>query len=177
MLRRVKFRIDQIFSADISSVCHALVDGRYLGEGMAKLPDIGAPRVELQTRSGALVHQQVRYSFQGSLPGAVTMIISPSKLSWIEDATIDTSSYRATFTMTPIHYKQFFRCTGEWTLSEIGSGGLPRTQRRIEGTLKVNSPVPFTGGEIEKAIFSGLKERLALEPAVLDAWVLEQQKS
>jgi Protein of unknown function (DUF2505) len=171
MLRSVKFRIDQVFTADVASVAGALVDADYLTHGMAKLPDIGAPVVESQERSGSSVHQQLRYCFSGSLPSAVTRFISPSKLSWVEDSTIDLSENRATFTMTPVHYQQFFRCSGEWSLSTIDANGESRTLRRIEGNLKVNSPIPFLGGEIERAIVSGLKERLALEPAVLEAWL------
>ena len=176
MLRSVKFRIDQVFAADVASVGSALVDASYLAEGMAKLPDIGAPVVELQERLGSSIRQQLRYSFSGSLPSAVKRFVSPSKLSWVEDSTIDVVENHAKFTMTPLHYKQFFRCSGEWALSAVGTTLEPKTLRRIEGNLKVNSPVPFLGGEIEKAIVSGLKERLALEPAVLEAWLVTQKR-
>ncbi len=171
MLRCVKFRIDQVFAADVASVGAALVDVDYLAHGMAKLPDIGAPVMESQERSGGSIHQRLRYSFNGSLPSAVTRFISPSRLSWIEDSTIDVAANRATFTMTPVHYQQFFRCSGEWTLTQLDSKGDSKTLRRIDGNLKVDSPVPFIGGEIERAIVSGLQERLALEPAVLEAWL------
>jgi hypothetical protein len=177
MLRCVKFRIDQIFAADVASVAGALADADYLAQGMAKLPDIGAPVVESQERSGSSIRQLLRYSFHGSLPSAVTRFISPSKLSWIEDSTIDTGANRATFTMTPVHYQQFFRCSGEWSVVAMDTTEKPKkpkTLRRIEGNLKVNSPIPFLGGEIERAIVSGLKERLALEPAVLEAWLAER---
>lgn len=176
MLRCVKFRIDQIFTADVASVAGALADADYLSQGMAKLPDIGAPVVESQERSGSSIRQLLRYSFHGSLPSAVTRFISPSKLSWIEDSTIDTGANRATFTMTPVHYQQFFRCSGEWSVVAMDTTEKPKTLRRIEGNLKVNSPIPFLGGEIERAIVSGLKERLALEPAVLEGWLADRSK-
>jgi Protein of unknown function (DUF2505) len=172
----VKFRIDQVFAADVASVGAALVDTDYLANAMAKLPDIGAPIVELQERSGSSIRQQLRYSFNGSLPAAVTRFVSTSKLSWIEDSLIDLAVNRATFTMTPVHYQQFFRCSGEWVLSALSAGTEPKTLRRIEGNLKVNSPVPFIGGEIEKAIVSGLQERLALEPGVFEEWLTTQKR-
>jgi Protein of unknown function (DUF2505) len=174
MLRGVKFRIDQVFASDVASVAGALVDAHYLSEGMAKLPDIGAPVVESQDRSGSTIRQLLRYSFHGSLPPAVTRFISPSKLSWVEDSTIDTEAHRATFTMTPAHYQQFFQCSGGWSVVAMEATEKPKTLRRIEGNLKVNSPIPFLGGEIERAIVSGLKERLALEPAVLEAWLADR---
>jgi Protein of unknown function (DUF2505) len=171
MLRSVKFRVDQIFAADVASVSAALFDAEYLAEGMAKLPDLGAPVMESQERAGSMIRQQLRYSFKGSLPSAVTRFVSPSKLSWIEDSTLDLASNRATFTMTPVHYEQYFRCSGEWVLHAMAPDATPKTLRRIDGILKVNSPLPFIGGQIERAIVSGLQERLALEPAVLVAWL------
>ena len=167
----MNFRVDQVFATDVGSVGAALVDESYLTEGMAKLPDVGAPVMESQNRTGTVIRQRLRYSFTGSLPSAVTRFVSASKLSWVEDSVIDLSSCRATFTMTPVHYKQFFRCSGEWVLMAMDSPGAPKTLRRIDGKLKVNSPVPFLGGEVERAIISGLQERLALEPAVLEAWL------
>ena len=160
-----------MFAADVDVVCEALADAAYLAEGMAKLPDIGAGLIELQEREGSTIRQHVRYVFRGKLPLAVTKFVNPSKLSWIEDTTIDAALRTATFTMTPVHYKQFFRCTGEWALSPVGTAKEPQTLRRIDGNLKVNSPVPFLGGEIEKAIVSGLRERLALEPDVMASWL------
>jgi Protein of unknown function (DUF2505) len=170
----VKFRIDQVFAATVASVCGALVDADYLTQGMAKLPDIGSPVVESQEQVGSSVRQQLRYFFKGNLPSAVTRVINPSKLSWVEDTTIDVAANRAKFTMTPVHYQQFFRCSGEWILATVDTPRGPKTLRRIEGNLKVNSPVPFLGGQIERAIVSGLQERLALEPAVLEAWLATQ---
>jgi Protein of unknown function (DUF2505) len=69
--------------------------------------------------------------------------------------------------MTPTHYAHFFSCRGSWSLIE--AKGV--TLRSIDGVLKVNSPVPFVGGQVEKAIVSGLRERLEKEPPLLEAWV------
>jgi Protein of unknown function (DUF2505) len=117
------------------------------------------------------VHQRLRYSFQGALPAVVTRVINPQRLSWIDESVVDLAEARATFTITPIHYQSFFSCSGTWVLSPNSVDG---TLRVIEGSLRVNSPVPFVSGQVERAIVSGMRERLAKEPAVFDAWMMRR---
>ena len=97
----------------------------------------------------------------------MTKVIDPRRLSWVEDTVIDTETWTAQFTITPIHYASFFTCSGQWRLN----GSKSTTTRVMDGLLKVNSPVPFVGGQVEKAIVSGLRERLADEPQILERWL------
>lgn len=163
----MRFRIEQRFDASATEVCAALVDVDYLSTAMGELADIGAPSVQEQTRSGVTVRQKLLFRFTGKLPSAVTMVIDPNRLSWIEDTTIDTSKQTARFTMTPVHYASFFTCTGTWMVTAVDAH---TSTRVIDGDLKVRSPVPFVGGQVEKAIVSGLRERLADEPAAFARW-------
>lgn len=162
----MRFRIQQEFAATPSELVAAFCDAGYLA-AMAELPDLGAPVLEEQRRSAHVVHQRLRYSFQGKLPAPVLRVIDPEKLTWHELAEIDTDAQRATFRMVPIHYQRFFTCSGGWSLH---SPTHVTTVRTIEGELKVNSPVPFVGGQVERAIVSGLKERLAEEPRLYARW-------
>lgn len=161
----MKFRIEQRFAASPSDLVSAFCDASYIA-AMAALPDLGAPVLEDQQRKGAIVSQRLRYSFHGRLPSAVTRVIDPAKLTWYEQAEIDTKKFSSTFSMVPDHYQRFFTCVGTWTLTAEGAS----TQRVIEGELKVNSPVPFVGGQVERAIVSGLKTRLSGEPKVYADW-------
>jgi Protein of unknown function (DUF2505) len=163
----MRFTIDQRFAASADDVGRALTSVDYLTTAMGELPDISRPDVRSHRVDGADVTLNLEYRFAGSLPSVVTRVIDTAKLSWIEDTRIDTSCWAATFTMTPTYYAHFFTCRGSWTLVE--AKGI--TLRSIDGTLKVNSPVPFVGGQVEKAIVSGLRERLAKEPALLEDWV------
>ena len=162
----MRFRIQQEFAATPSELVAAFCDAGYLA-AMAELPDLGAPVLEEQHRHGDIVNQRLRYSFQGKLPAPVLRVIDPDKLTWHELAEIDTRAERATFRMVPIHYQRFFTCSGGWTLH---SPTPVSTVRTIEGDLKVSSPVPFVGGQVERAIISGLKERLAEEPRLYARW-------
>jgi hypothetical protein len=163
----MRFTIDQRFAATAEEVGGALSSVDYLAAAMGELPDISRPEIRAHRVDGDDVTLNLEYRFAGSLPSVVTRVIDTAKLSWIEDTRIDTSRWTATFTMTPTHYAHFFSCRGSWTLVE--ARGL--TLRSIDGVLKVNSPVPFVGGQVEKAIVSGLRERLAKEPPLLENWL------
>lgn len=168
----VRLRIEQRFLATPAQVGAALIDPDYLVKAMGSLKDVGQPVVESQYRTGDSVRQRVTYHFTGRLPGAVTAVIDPKRLTWTEDTAIDTMSHTARFVMTPVHYPNFFTATGTWFLREDAKSTAtkPVTLRLIEGELKVRSPVPFVGGQVEKAIVSGLSERLADEPAAFARW-------
>ena len=167
----MRFRVEQVFEASRDIVIGALTNSDYLVTAMGQLPDLAPPVVRAQVRTGASVRQQLEFLFQGRLPSAVTAVIDPRRLSWIEDTTIDMTALAARFTMTPVHYRTFFTCSGTWALKAISPTS---TQRVIDGDLKVRSPVPFVGGQVEKAIVSGLKDRLAKEPAVFATWLASQ---
>jgi hypothetical protein len=166
----VKFTIAQEFDASVTELCSALVDPEYLAQ-LGKLPGIGTPSTESRAVEGTIVRYEMRFSFNGNLPSAVTRVIDPKKLTWLEKTSVDTAEATATFAMVPDHYQTFFRCTGSWALTSSRPG---KTTRTITGDLKVNSPVPFVGGQVERAIVSGLRERLAKEPAAYSAWTARQ---
>ena len=164
----MRFRIEQIFATDPATLCAALVDPDYLTKAMGRLPDVSSPTIDSQVHDAktATMRQALRYRFNGHLPAAVTAFVSPDRLTWIEDTTVDLSGHTAKFRITPVHYKNFFSCSGMWSITHRGAGSV----RVLDGSLKVNSPVPFLGGQVEKAIVSGLRERLDEEPAAFDWW-------
>jgi Protein of unknown function (DUF2505) len=166
----VRFQIEQRFTASTSGVLRALTSEHYLRDGMSKLPDISEPAIT-QHHSEGSIRNVLTFSFGGHLPSMVTSVVDPKKLSWIEDTTIELASFNATFTITPTHYAHFFGCIGSWKLTTNTAAGTGAT-RIIEGTMKVSSPISFVNGQVERAIVSALRERLAHEPAILDAWLL-----
>jgi hypothetical protein len=163
----VKFTIDQVFDGSASELCVALTNAKYLAS-MGTLADLGAPELISQKRVRGTVTQQLRTTFQGKLPSVALKVIDPVKLSWDEFAEIDTKAFTASFRMVPTHYQTYFRCSGSWVLLESDDG--TSTTRRITGELKVSSPLPFVNGQVERAIVSGLRERLSQEPAIYRAW-------
>ncbi len=170
----MRFQIEQTFAADPATLCAALVDPSYLAEAMGRLPDITAPVLQSQVRdaNAGTVRQELLYAFNGKLPSVVTRFVSPDRLTWVEDTTVDLTTRTAEFRITPVHYRTFFTCRGTWSIHERPAG----CARRLEGSLTVNSPVPFVGGQVEKAIVSGLRERLEKEPAAFVWWIAQKQK-
>ena len=169
----MRLRIEQRFAASPAQVADALIDPDYLVQAMGSLKDVAPPVVESQQRTGDSMRQRIVYRFNGKLPGAVTAVIDARKLLWTEDTTIDLARRTARFVMTPVHYPNFFTATGTWSLRDDAATTpkKPVTLRLIEGDLKVRSPVPFVGAQVEKAIVSGLSERLADEPAAFARWL------
>ncbi len=168
----MKFTIVQDFVATADDLCAAFTDTSYLAS-MGGLKDLGAPELISQKRKGKIITQQLRTSFVGKLPSVALKVIDPQRLSWDEFAVIDTGKRTATFEMVPVHYQTYFACTGTWSIEAV-SGVAQRdvARRTIEGNLKVSSPIPFVNSQVERAIVSGLKERLRDEPAVYARWVV-----
>jgi hypothetical protein len=163
----VKFTINQVFDGSAAELCNALTQPDYL-RSMGQLADLGTPELVAQKRTKGIVSQQLRTTFTGSLPAIALKVIDPAKLSWDEFTEIDTKARTATFTMLPVHYRTYFRCAGSWELVEHAEAGT--TTRVITGELKVSSPIPFVNGQVERAIVSGLRERLAQEPGIYRAY-------
>ena len=164
----MRFEIEQRFVVSSAEVLRALTSAEYLTAAFAQLPDLSAPTVLNHERSGNNVRNKLQFVFSGHLPSVVTAVIDAKKLTWIEDTTIDLATATASFIMTPVHYASLFKCSGTWAI--VGHD-LTSASRKIGGTMKVNSPIPFTSSKVENAIISGLRDRLAVEPPVLVAWV------
>jgi hypothetical protein len=162
----VQFVLEQQVPGGFDDVLAALVDPRFL-DGLGALPNLAPPIVLDLTRTDdgrRLVHR-VRYRFTGSLPSAVTRVVDPAKLTWVEETTYDVPGRRASFTIVPDHYAGKLRCTGSHAFVE--SAGT--TTRRIDGDLSVS--VPIVGRRVEKAIVGGLREHFDTEGALLGAWL------
>jgi hypothetical protein len=71
-----------------------------------------------------------------------------------------------TFRLLPDHYADRFKASGRYGFE---ADGPTVTVRRAEGDLKVKAPL--VGGAVERAIVSGLRERLADEVPVLERYL------
>jgi hypothetical protein len=164
----MRFRIVQRFVAPLEAVEPALVDPAFL-ERLAELPKLGRPTLLGQEVDGDVVRQQVRYAFAGHLSSAVTAVVDPAKLTWIEDSTIDRRTHRTTFRILPDHYRDRLACEGTFTLQPDGDG----SRRVAEGDLRVR--FPLVGGRVERAIVSGLEEHAELEAEVMTRWLRDRE--
>jgi hypothetical protein len=160
----VRFRIEQRIPAPLTAVEAALLDREFIA-ATASLPKLGAPELLEQEREGDRVHQRIRYRFTAELSSAVTRVIDPDKLTWVDDARYDLTSHTSRHRILPDHYADRLQASYDVTLEPLGDS----TRRVTAGELTVR--VPLVGGRVEHAIVSGLEEHAGAEAELLGTWV------
>ena len=163
----MRFRLEQRFAAPLAAVEGALVDPRFLAR-LAELPALGTPEVLACEVDGHLARLRVRYRFAGQLAPAVTAVVDPARLTWVEATTYDRRAHRGEHAIEPDHYADRLRASYTTQLAPEGGG----TRRVTDGELRVR--FPLVGGRVERAIVGGLREHAGREADVLDAWLAEQ---
>jgi hypothetical protein len=143
-------------------VAHIYTEPRFY-ERLGNLPKLGRPEVLDRDEDGSEVRLAVRFRFTGQLSPAVTKVVDPAKLSWVEESVHDLSRHTVAFTMKPDNYADRLRFDGS---SRFEPDGDQRTRRVARGDVVVR--VPLIGRTVENAIVSGLREHLAAEVAVVE---------
>jgi hypothetical protein len=145
------FTLHQEIPAPVDAVGAALVNPDFLVR-MAELPKLGSAEVVSNERDGDTVKLSVRYLFQADLSAAVTRVVDPAKLTWIEDSTVDLTVHETACVIRPDNYENLLEGSYSAVISATAAG----SQRIVTGKIKVR--VPLLGGKVEKAIVGGLTE-------------------
>jgi hypothetical protein len=119
-------------------------------------------------KAGSVVDLSVRFRFTGNLSPAVTRVLDPARLSWVEESVHDLERHTVTFHMKPDNYADRLRFEGSYRFEPVGDR---QTRRVAEGEVAVR--VPLVGRAVEGAIVSGLREHLAAEVEVVERLVGE----
>jgi hypothetical protein len=160
----VRFDLTQRFAAPASTVARAYADPE-LYPRLVGLPKLGHVEVIDHRSDGETARLRVRYGFTGDLPPAVTAVVDPRRLTWIQDSTHDLASGRTTFRLIPDHYPDRLTASGTTTVEPEGEG----TRRRIAGELRVRAML--VAHKVEQAIVSGLAEYLEAEAPTVERWL------
>ncbi|MBA3282609.1 MAG: DUF2505 family protein, partial [Acidimicrobiia bacterium] len=107
----------------------------------------------------------IRFRFTGHLPSAVTAVIDPERLTWVQESVHDLDDGTTTFRLIPDHYPDRLKASGTFRVVSDGHG----SRRVVNGDLKVRAPL--VGGRVEQAIVSGLEEYLVAEAPAVDAYL------
>ena len=158
------FRIDQTIDAALDDVEAALLDPEFIA-ATANLPQLGAPEVLERELDGDRADLRVRYHFVGQLSSAVTRVVDPNKLSWVDETSFDLAAHTSHHAIKPDNYAD--RLQAAYDVQLEANGG--KTRRRASGTLKVH--VPLVGGRVEKAIVGGIVEHADAEAVLLGTWI------
>ena len=161
----MRFHIEQPLPASTEQVIDVLVDPEFLAS-LAALPKLGEPEVLEQRTEDATLHQRVRYRFTGSLSSAVTAVVDPKKLVWVEETTYDRETGTAAFRILPEHYADRLKAGGTYRFVPTGSDTCTRV---ADGELTVR--FRFVGKAVERAIVSGLEEHIRDEAALVARWL------
>ena len=160
------FSVEQTYAADPDAVARAYATPQLYAklDGLGKL---GEPEVLDHQVDGTVVRLAVRYRFVGHLAPAVTAVLDPGRLTWVEHSTHDLAQRTVTFRLVPDHYRD--RLTSE-ARGVVARGRRSGSVRNITGTLKVRALL--VGSTVERAIVSGLRDHLAAEAPVVDRSIL-----
>jgi hypothetical protein len=143
----VRFRLEQVFNLPLEDVEATFIDPDFL-ERLSELPRLGRAELLERAEDGPMVRQWIRYHFEGQLSSAVTKVVDPKRLTWVEESILDRRVHRTTFVIVPDHYGHRFESSGTFTLQANDDD--TRTTRVTEGDVKVH--FPFVGGKVERAI-------------------------
>ena len=163
----MKFRIDQRIPAPLAAVEATLLDRDFIA-ATAELPKLGSPEVLENARDGDRAHQRIRYRFTAQLSGAVTRLVDPGKLTWVDDARYDLTAHTSRHRIVPDNYGDRLQASYDVSLESLGDS----TRRLVTGELTVH--VPLVGGRVERAIVDGLEEHANAEAELLGRWIAER---
>lgn len=160
----MRFELTQRYRSSAAEVTAAYADpGLY--PTLVGLPKLGGIEVLDHGEVGRTAELRIRFRFTGHLPGAVTAVIDPERLTWVQESTHDLDAGTTTFRLVPDHYPDRLKASGRFTVGADGDG----SQRVVAGELKVRAPL--VGGKVEQAIVGGLREYLEAEAPAVDAYL------
>jgi hypothetical protein len=160
----VRFDLTQTIAAPVDEVARAYASAE-LYEALGGTDKLGPPDVLERTEDGDRVTLRIRYQFVADLSPAVTAVVDPKRLTWVEQSVHDLTARTVAVTLHPDHYADRLRCTGRYGYTARGDA----TVRQIDGDLKVKALL--VAGAVEKAIVSGLKEHLEAEAPQVEAYL------
>jgi hypothetical protein len=129
------------------------------------LPKIGGAEVLELSRTDTTARLRVRYRFTAPLNKAVTRVIDPQKLTWVDDATFDLAGLRADHVLEPDNYADRLEAAYTSTVAPDGAGSI----WTVSGSLVVHAAL--VGGKVAGVIVDGLKEHAVAQGQVLDEWL------
>ena len=161
----MRFDLVQRFTAPAAAVAEAYMDPA-LYPTLVGLPKLGGIEVLDHDRNDRSATLRIRFRFTGDLPPAVTAVIDPARLTWVQETSHDLASGAASFRLVPDHYPDRLKASGRFTITPIDTDG---ARRQIKGELKVQALL--VAGRVEAAIVSGLEEYLIAEAPAVDRWI------
>ena len=163
----MRFELSHRYGAPVDDVASAYADPE-LYAALVGLPKLGPPEVLDCRVDGGHVHLRIRYRFTGDLAPAVTAVVNPARLTWVEDSDHDLDARTVAWRMLPDHYADRLQSSGTFKFHPDPADDSV-TRRETVGDLKVRALL--VAGGVERAIVGGLREHLDAEVAVVERFL------
>ena len=158
------FTIEVSLAHPRTAVQDALLDPEFL-HSTADLPKLGGAEILECTRNGTTARRRIRYKFTAPLSRAVTSVIDPDNLTWVDDGTFDLDTFRSEHVLLPDHYADRLDAHYVTALTPEGDGA----RWTLRGSLDVRAPL--VGGKVAHVIVDGLREAATAQGVLLDEWL------
>ena len=159
---------EQHFQAHINQVFDAYAQpDNYMR--MADLTRVAPIEALSGEDDGTVAVLQVRFKFIAPLSSAVTAVIDPDKITWVQTHTIDRASATERIAFRPDHYEKMLDFKGGHARYEEVSPD--RTRRTLQGSFGIKGIPFFVRGAVEGAIASGLEEYYAEEAGQFQGFI------
>ncbi|MEZ5381062.1 MAG: DUF2505 family protein [Microthrixaceae bacterium] len=152
----MRFSVAQAFPTSVDRLLE-LYTGTEMWGDLSGFSKVSAPEVLDRSERGSRVTLRLRYRFIASLPSAATAVVDPKRLVWVEETVTDLDAGTATVAFQPEHYASKLSASARVAYGGDGDA----SHRSVDGDLRVR--VLLVGGQVERAITSGLSEHLAEE--------------
>lgn len=159
------FTVEQRYDAPAYDVLAAYTDPAMYAtfDGLSR---VGTPEVLDRVAEGGRVTLRLRMRFIADLSSAARRVVDPAKLTWVQEEVYDLTTLRAQVVFHPDAYADRFSCAGGYAfLPGDGEG----STRCIEGDLRIR--IPLVGGQVERAMVSGLEGHFAEEQPLVARWL------
>jgi hypothetical protein len=164
----VRFAVEHRFIAAIDAVEQAMTDAGFYAQ-LDDMAGVKAPQLVDRRERGTTIELSVRYVFAGELPSVARRVLGRGELAWVQHSTVDLVRHRIDFTVEPESHAELVRCFGAYLFRDVRPPPDAETVRTISGELQVR--VPLLAARAERAIASGLVERLDAEAGALQRWL------
>ena len=156
----MKFEVRQRYDATAAEVMRHYASAE-MYDSIPEFGRISRPTVVDRAETGDLVTLRHHYKFTADLPSAALAVIDPAKLTWIDETVYDFAAQTSTTRLLPDHYSRKLEASARSHFGDSGGACV----RNVSGSLKVH--VLLVGGQVEKAIVSGLTEHLEEEAGIV----------
>jgi hypothetical protein len=161
----VRFHIEQRYERPAAEVLAAYADPD-LYPALVGLTRVATPVVLERTQDGERTTLRLQMRFVADISSAARRVVDPARLTWVQEETYDPAALSAQVVFHPDHYADRLSCRGGYAFVPDEGGG---SIRQVHGDLRVR--VPLVGGQVERALVSGLQDHFAEEQPLVAAWL------